>query len=186
MKASRISRGHMIVLVAGILIGSLLVGTSVALTDTAFKYTHAKTGYLSVSSMDFAPDSLQGATNDYVNAWDGSLSNSALGRCFNAGVNLPQGAKMTQITFYYQSDATSDLGGYLVRRNPASGSGTYAVTSTPADNSNIATSVTAAIPLNYRTINNKKYAYGVGVCLETEGTLFNGARITYTYTNAGS
>lgn len=185
MRAPRISRDQVIVLVAGIMIGSMLVGTSVALTDTTFKYAHPKTGYLNVSTMDFAPDNLQGATDDYFNVWDTSLSNLAVGRCFNAGINLPQGAKMTQITFFYQSDATSDLGGYLVRRTPASGVGTYAVTSTPVDDSDVATSVTSAIPLSFQTINNRKYAYGVGVCMSSGGTLFNGARIKYTYTNAG-
>jgi hypothetical protein len=182
----RSSLRHVVAVVAGIAIGSLLVGSAAAITDTSFQYTHPKTGYLNVSSMAFAPDSLQGATDDYFNTWNESLTNQAAGRCFNAGVSLPQGATMTKITFYYRSDATSDLGGYLVRRNPANGSGKYVVTVAPTDDLDANSSVTASIPLAYRTVNNKTFAYGVGVCMDTEGTRFDGVRVTYLYTTAGS
>jgi hypothetical protein len=186
MPAPHRSLRSVVVLVAGILIGSMLVRSAVAITDDAFKYASPKTGYLNVTTMAFAPDSLQGATDDFFNTWNESLTNQAAGRCFNAGVNLPQGATMTKVTFCYRSDATSDLGGYLVRRNPAHGSGIYVVTVSPADDDDVATEVTASIPATYRTVNNKKFAYGVGVCMDTEGTSFDGARITYTYTSAGS
>lgn len=186
MPAPHSSLRSVVALVAGMVIGSLLVGSAVAITDDAFKYPSPKTGYVNVSTMAFAPDSLQGATDDYFNTWNESLTNQATGRCFNAGVNLPQGATMTKVTFYYRSDATSDLGGYLVRRNAAHGSGVYVVSVSPTDDDDVATEVSASIPSTYRTVNNKKFAYGVGVCMDTEGTRFDGARITYTYTNAGS
>jgi hypothetical protein len=171
-------------LVAGVLIGSLLVGTSVALTSVSFTYSHTKTGYLNVSPMDFAPDSLRGATNDYFTSWGAFISNDDASRCFNTGVNLPQGAKMKKLTYFYQSDATSDFFGELVRMNPGANASTTFAAVTPADDTDVPTSVTATIPLASQSINNKRYAYSIGVC-PFDGTVFMGVRIQYTYTTAG-
>jgi len=57
--------------------------------------------HYSVAASAFAPDGLHTATSDYFNQWDPtSLSNQDSGRCFNAGVYLPNGATLSSITFY--------------------------------------------------------------------------------------
>lgn len=49
--------------------------------------------YYSLAASAFAPDGLHTTTSDYFNQWDPSaLSNQDSGRCFNAGLSLPDGA----------------------------------------------------------------------------------------------
>ena len=135
--------------------------------------------------MDFAPDSLRDPVNDYFTSWGGgSISNDDASRCFNAGVNLPQGAKIKSIKFYYTSDATSDFFGRLVRSNPSNGNTTFLATVSPADDSGTRASASDSVPSAKQEVNNKKFHYGVGVC-PFDGTLAHGARIKYTYKNAG-
>jgi hypothetical protein len=178
-------RRHVPTLVAGLLIGVLAGGAAIAVTSTSFKYSTTKTGYLAVSTMDFAPDSLAGATLDYFNGWgSNTLSNEESIRCFNAGVNLPNGAKIKSIRFFYQSDATSDFYGTLVRANPATGASSRIAEVQPANDADVRTSVSDNIPSTQQQVKNKTFQYGVGVC-PFDGTTFLGARITYTYKNAG-
>ena len=135
--------------------------------------------------MDFVPDSLSGATLDYFNGWSSnSLSNEDAGRCFNAGVNLPNGARIKSIRFFYQSDATSDFYGTLVRANPATGTSSRIAEVTPANDADVRTSASDNIALAKQPVKNASFQYGVGVC-PFDGTTFLGARITYTYKNAG-
>jgi hypothetical protein len=173
-------------LVAGLLIGALFAGgAAIAVTSTSFKYSTTKTGYLAMSTMDFAPDSLSGATLDYFNGWNSNtLSNDESGRCFNAGVNLPNGAKIKSIRFFYQSDATSDFYGTLIRANPATGASSRIAEVVPANDADVRTSVSDNIPSTKQLVKNKTFQYAVGAC-PFDGTTFLGARITYTYTNAG-
>lgn len=185
MRAPRIARNHVVTLVAGILIGLLLIGSAVAVTSSSFKYSQTQTGYLRLSPMDFAPDSLLGATSDYFNSWSGGrLSNDDTSRCFNTGVNLPQGAKLKKVTYYYQSDATSDFFGEVVRSDPVADTTQVFAVVSPIDDTDVAASVTANVPTNRKTVNNQRYAYAVGVCPNL-GTDFRGVRIQYTYTTAG-
>jgi hypothetical protein len=185
LRIPRIARNHVATLISGLLIGTLLVGSAIAVTSPSFKYAHPKTGYLNLSPMAFSPDSLRGATDDYFNSWGSQLSNDDSSRCFNTGVSLPQGAKMKEVTYYYQSDATSDLFAEIVRMNPAANSSTTFANASPADDSDVATSITVAVPSNRQAVNNTKYSYGLGVC-PFDGTVFMGARIKYTYTSAGA
>src|SRR5438045_8359500 len=108
-------RGRSIlVFVAGIVVGTLLVGTAVAassgLTASSFKYSIPKTGKLSLAPGAFAPTGLYGATNDYSVA-PTALTNQEVQRCFTAGAQFPAGSKIVSITFYYNSDNTSNFSG---------------------------------------------------------------------------
>ena len=173
-------------LIAGLMIGALLAGgTAIAVTSTSFIYASVKTGYLAVSPMDFAPDQLRGATSDYVNTWDNAvLSNDDAFRCFNAGVDLPNGARIKSVRFFYTSDASSDFYGTLMRVNPLTGVTGHIGEVNVADDTNTRTSASDAIPATKQTVNNKVWQYSVGAC-PFSGTAFHGARITYTYKNAG-
>ena len=173
-------------LIAGLMIGALLAGgTAIAVTSTSFTYASVKTGYLAVSPMDFAPDHLLGATSDYLNTWDGAvLTNQDGNRCFNAGVNLPNGARIKSVRFFYTSDASSDFYGTLMRVNPLTGATGRIAEVIPADDTNTRTSASDSIAATKQTVSNKVWQYSMGAC-PFSGTAFHGARITYTYKTAG-
>jgi hypothetical protein len=172
-------------ILCGVVIGSAVVGTGYALTSKGFTYSHTKTGYLSLHASDFAPDNISDTTQDYYNYWDASqLVNPDSSRCFNAGVHLPQGAIIKSIRFWYQSNASSDFYGELNRVDFATHTYRALGSVTPVDDSNTLTSASSSVPPKKAKVNNQAYMYAVGVC-PSDGTDFDGARITYTYTSAG-
>ncbi len=134
---------------------------------------------LSISAAAFAPDGLHTTTNDYFNEWDpATLSNSDSGRCFNTGVNLPAGAKISSVTFDYTEGATAmyvelnrqDLANHTVLllasldTPTTTGSPTY-------------TSTTVTIGAHKAVVASD--AYGLGVC-PNGTTTFSGVTIAYT------
>ncbi len=52
------------------------------------------------------------------------------------------------------------------------------------DDTDTRTKDTRTVPSNLRDVQNRTYSYGYGTCIG-DGTTFEGARITYTYTSAG-
>jgi hypothetical protein len=185
------SKRRVYLALAGVtLLALIVVGTAYAITSGSFKYSSTKTGYVSVSNMDMIPDS---DNTTYFNSWNGGLSDSGNG-CFNAGVNLPQGAKVKSITFTYSSAGTTSANeffGRFVRMNLDSGNGVDIIDSVnPANDANTPAKVTANVHSNQQNVDNKKFAYGVGVCpgadaVEDDGVFF-GAKIKYTYKTAGA
>ena len=168
---------------AAFLIGAMSVGTAVAITSKAFRYSKPKTGWLSIHPADMAPDNIADPAKDYFNSWGGRLRNEDQSRCFNTGINLPQKAKIQSVTFYYESDATSEFFGYLFRLPLGDkGEDDLAVAEPKTDTPGIQ-SITIDVPTDKQTVKNKKYAYAMGV-FPYLGSTFNGARITYTYRSA--
>lgn len=141
--------------------------------------------YLSLSTMDFAPDSIRFESGlDYFNRWGfdrlfgPELSNEDPLRCFNASVHLPERATMTAAVFYYRSGPRSDLYATIVRQDLAAGSTERFVEVFPQDDSGDLMSETVLVPTGPGVIRNARYAYGVGVC-PVHGTTFNGVTIQY-------
>jgi hypothetical protein len=160
----------------------IVVGTAYAITSSSFKYSSTKTGYVSVSNMAFIPD---GDNADYFNSWGGGLTDPQ-GECFNAGVNLPSGAKIKSVTWFYESGAGSEFFGRFVRMDGPTATGLDLVPSVnPANNTGTPSSVTRNLVAANQAVNNSKYSYGIGACPGSDGVL-NGARVKYTYKNAGS
>src|SRR5262245_22984662 len=187
------SKRRVYLALAGVaLLALIAVGTAYAITSGSFKYSKTKTGYVSVSHMDMIPDS---NNTTYFTSWTGGLSDSGNG-CFNAGVNLPQGANVKSITYTYSSDAggtDNEFFGRFVRMNLDTGNGVDIIDSVnPANDANTVAHVTAGVHSNQQGVNNKKFTYGVGVCpgADTDGPeddgVFYGAKIKYTYKTAGS
>jgi hypothetical protein len=182
-------RGRMMTLVLGVLVGTIVAGgAAIAITSTAFTYSSTKTGYLAVSPMAFAPDAV-GSTGagDYTNIWVGAGDglNSADGsRCFNAGVHLPNGSRIRSIRVSYTSGASSDLMLSLVRQNPATGAEAFLAQVNPDNDAGARRSVSVDVPSTKQLVDNQTFVYGIGVCPSFD-TTFHGARITYTYRNAG-
>ena len=84
--------------VAAFLAPLLAGGAATATTDTVFRYSSPKTGYLQIPAAAFVvTDSDKGYDNT------GIVLNSAdnIHTCFTAPVNLPDRAKMTGLTVWY-------------------------------------------------------------------------------------
>ena len=164
------------------LLALIVVGTAYAITSSSFKYSNTKTGYLSVSHMDFIPDN---DANDYFNDWTAGLIPND-GTCYNAGINLPSGSKVKQITFYYESGVGGDFFGRFVRQTMATSVGTDIISApNPANDTTLPSSVTRNVAAANQNVNNSKYSYGIGVCPGLDG-VFLGARVKFTYKHAGS
>src|SRR5689334_18036604 len=81
------------------------IGTAQAITDSFFLYSSPRTGYFTISPAALSPDA-DGA--DYIIGFSGGAKlqmNS--NRCFVTGVNLPQGAKITQMRVFYTTGGTN-------------------------------------------------------------------------------
>jgi hypothetical protein len=165
------------------LLALIVVGTAYAITSSSFKYSSTKTGYVSVSAMDMAPDN---DANDYFNDWSQGVEPND-SSCYNAGVNLPSGSKVKSVTFLYKSGPTSEFFGRFVRMRLSTGVGTDIISApNPANDTGLPSSVTRNVGAANQNVSNSQFAYGIGVCPgATDGT-FIGARIKYTYRNAGS
>lgn len=175
---------HIMMLLAGGAIGALLVGTSIAVTSSSFRYSETKTGFLSFAPADFAPDS---SGNVYKNfATEGYEDTTSL--CANAGVHLPQGARAKSVTFYFEGNGPAASFGALFRRKAkALSSPEYPPFSSMIPTASVGTNEPSAVTRQVRDakqlIDNKQFEYGIYVC-PNDG-VFHGARIKYTYTTAG-
>lgn len=171
---------HIAMIAVGLIVGGMLAGT-VAFASRTPSQAKVKTAYLSISTMDMAPDGLWDTSSDYFNAWDGNvLFNNDGVRCFDTGVNLPQGAVIRSVTWFYESDSTSDLFGTLVRGMPSAATTKTVAKASPSNDDGVPRSVTKMAKPKLAKVNNHKFQYGLGVC-PPPGTEFLGARIKYTY-----
>jgi hypothetical protein len=178
----RIRAGHLATLAAGLAIGFTAVGTASAAAGSAAGPAAATTvNNYSIAASAFAPDGLHTTTNDYFNLWNPStLSNTDSGRCFNAGVALPNGAKLKSVTFFYTNGATDSLSGNLNRQNLGLHTSKVlgSFDSTPTGTSPAYSHTSLNIPSSLATVNTQ-YAYSVGVCPFGDAT-FTGITISYT------
>ena len=148
-----------------------------AITDGAFTYSSPKTGYLALSTMAFTPDGSSTAANSWFNSWtNNSLSGNG---CFNAGVNLPNGAKITSIRVMYSKGIFVNL--VAVPRETGAGTVIATITRSHANSNRVGFTNTLADPVE---VDNNTNQIGIGICVNT-GESFNGVRINYTYTSAG-
>jgi len=149
-----------------------------AITDTKFTYSTEQTGFLTISPMDFAPDGSTSASKPWFSAWFGmSLTGDG---CFQTGVNLPQGAKITEIRVWYKKKISFQ---FLSTKLVDGATTTIVSKSAPGDGTTERRSVGAA-PASETIIDNRSRMYGLGICLAPE-EVFQGARIIYKYTSAG-
>ena len=162
-----------------------ICGTANAVTDTIFKYTAPKTGYFTIDGLAMSPDS---AGADYFIDFSGGLGlNSGSGTCFTAGVNLPNGAKITGVAAYYRSGMGSVLAVKLFSHKLTDGVSNEIASKALTDDSGTrkAANLTLVSTPAALIVNNAQFSYGLGVCLTTTDNKFYAVRITYTYDNAG-
>jgi hypothetical protein len=171
---------HLTIALAGILIGFTLSGVAYAISAAGFRYSAPRTGYLMIPAAAFVPEA---DTAVYTNLGR-SLDVTGIA-CAVAPVNLPDGAKMTQLAMWYSKDDATETSLSLVRLLPAS--------STTADIATLNTHDTGgAVKPGHvsiantalQTVSNEQSSYYLEKCL-TDQERFIGARIKYTYTSAG-
>jgi hypothetical protein len=131
-----------------------------------------------IAASSFAPDGLHTTTEDYFNQWDPStLSNTDGGRCFNAGLALPNGATITFVRIWFTESSTAMY--FELNRQQLSTHGATLLVSadTPTQSTPTYTSFGRAVRKN--NLVNTNYAYSVGVC-PSGSTTFSGVQIFYT------
>lgn len=173
------TRRRVLIPLAALAAGLVIVGAAYALTARTFTYSSPRTGYVRLGALAFADDEGGGT---YGIVYSGGYLVTP--NCMNAGLNLPAGALVKSVTFYYRSGASSDFAGSFFRKDLGSTTNHRLVFVNPSDNSNTLHAVTGTVATADQSVTNLG-AYGIGVCPGSDGQ-FHGARVKYTYTSAGS
>ena len=189
MKSLSIPRS-LVIAAAAALAGLGSIGIAYATVSNIFQYTTTQTGYLSLDPMAFSPKGKTDAAHYGINGpfWI-EKDVSALSVCMVAPVNLPEGARITSLKAWASADADQAVQVTLTRVNLALGGGANVVAALIShDTSQNRFAMTTPAHAAVATINNEHYGYGLEVCIvdSTANALFYAARITYTYTTAGS
>ena len=183
MKACLTSRHVAVAAAGGILVALSFGGVAQAITDSVFRYDMPKTGFYTIDAIAMAPDSSPTAAS-YGNIAGNGLGGSQGTRCFNTGVNLPQGVTVTAVTFWYKSGVGGNPSGSLLRHKLSDGTQDVIANNTFVDDSNVRTGGALPVVPTFATINNNAFSYGFSAC-PNAGTSFFAARIAYTYRTAG-
>ena len=130
---------------------------------------------LSCSGWDFHP---QASTTTY-SAGSSLLQRTSVGGSFAAPLHLPQGAKVTKLTFFYWDDGAAGTAGTLwfTRLNLAGASTAYGVNAT--DDALGARQVVLTFA-TAQVIDNSQYAYSFEWSPGVNGCRLAGARVEYT------
>jgi len=180
-------RGRSVLLIlSGVLVGSLLVGTAVAtssiLTASAFRYSKPRTGHVSVGPGAFGPSSFTNTNTNY--SLGPSYLTSDVNRCFNTGLQFPNRATLTTASFVYASGSGSEFSAYVFRNTVGQRQFETLASVAPMDDSSSNQTVTVSIPQEVQRVSTARYAYWILVCVGPT-TFLDNATVTYTYLNAG-
>jgi hypothetical protein len=161
--------------VSGVVIALSLSGIARAITDTVFRYSTEKKGYLSIPPSAFLPENSTRSysTNGHQLTPQGSFT------CFFAPAHFPNRANLTALAIWYKrTDAEAIV--RLLRHDHYSSSAII-------DKTLVATGDTVGVKnfaITSEIVNNAQYAYQVLVCVDVADYLTQ-VRIAYTYTDAG-
>lgn len=162
----------------GFIAALFLAGAAHAITDTVFKYSTPKTGYLSFGPFAFGP-----AANIQSYTITPNYIQSSGGVCFLSGVNLPNGATITTLTGWFAS--SSGNAKVTLWRQPVDSFAEEVIAERhDLDTSGALQRVSVNATQSAAIVDNQRYFYELMGCFDSNDT-FHGARIAYTYTNAG-
>ncbi|MFT4546216.1 MAG: hypothetical protein ACI8XO_003507 [Verrucomicrobiales bacterium] len=159
-----------------------------------FKYSSPKTHYLQIPATSFDADYFDFDFSNYVRNSDGSIhiANASSSMSFFAGVQLPEGATVTQVEFAYKDNSGdqdfTDMDFHLKRVEFGHTSSVNLAAMTNRSTSGQSSNVFVATDFSILSgiINNQLYHYYLQVDLEVglarSQLTFNGVRITYTTT----
>jgi hypothetical protein len=161
-----------------------LIGTAQAITDTAFTYSPAKTGFYTIGPRDMNP--LLSSTVYSVD--NGGVHVTTAGfTCFAAGVHLPNGAKIGQVAVWYRSAGGGQGFQFHLQRTQLSIAFPQPIVSKNVVDISTNSKAVAATPTDTTTttVSNGSYVYDFQFCANANDVAFQFARFTYTFTNAG-
>jgi hypothetical protein len=164
-----------------VVIGLALGGVAYAINGPVFRYTTVQTGYLTIPAAALVPGD---STVGYVN--DGTTLVTTGNGCFIAPVNLPQGAKITQLEIWYGKQGSTAASLQLKRVSLATGFGVDTIAAlNGADTGGQPKSAAVNIGASaLQFVINARDAYSFVDCVSDQET-FLSARIKYTYRTAG-
>jgi hypothetical protein len=170
----------------GFMAAVFLVSAAHAVTDTIFKYSTVKTGYFGLSPLAFSPSDFNYASGFVVQFASVGVrpAGSRTSACFNANVNLPQGATITDFVVSHETDVTRGVELFLTRHG-LDGTDAFIAATQSGNTGGARHWLRAPINSAMAVVDNSRYAYGAGVCVNSANSAFFVGRITYTYTNAG-
>jgi hypothetical protein len=137
------------------------------------------TGYVSVSAAAFGPSS---DTYQYFNGGEALIPTDASSTLYFAPVQLPHGATVTKMTFYWVDDVTENASCWLMRK-PVSGGDLASVAYAESGSGGPGSSSDDAI--DYPIIDNSQYAYYLN--WDFDGSVFiwgEAVVIEYTFTTS--
>jgi hypothetical protein len=168
-------------LAAGILIGLFASGAAHAITDTVFRYSAVQTGYYNINVAGLVP---QVAGADYAVNGGTSYIQSSTVSCYATDVHLPDRARMTGVTVWYNGTGAGIVTN-LVRINVNTGLNEFLFSKINNDSGGNRVARLYPVSGTEAAINNKAFSYAVEICLSDSAAKFYGARIAYTYNSAG-
>ncbi len=160
-------------------------------TAKGFSYDTTKTGYLSINPSALDPETL---SNTYSRDFGSLYSTTASGtQKFHAPVQLPDGAKVTKVTFEIFDRSASYKLAWSLRVRWISGSSTYLDTMASTGTTNAFTAnpwqKLTETSISYDVVDNSTYSYFIEAEFNgsTDSTIEAGrVLIEYTYTSPGS
>jgi hypothetical protein len=167
---------------AGVVLVLAAGGLARAITEPVFKYPTPRTGYFSIHPVAMTPTA-PGIGDDYSIGRTEISTNKDV--CFITGVNLPHGATLKAVVVWYSSRFTPGAPTFeLFANSPANGTLQTLASKGAPDNSQTRKSLNIEISTTDKIVNNAQKDYGFAACMKN-GDKFYGARISYTYDNAG-
>ena len=137
---------------------------------------YTQTAYISIPAAAFRP---QEDGYDFRNIGTQVINNDGDSDQYNAQVQLPHGATVTKITFYYSDNSSSDASVSLRRTSITSG-GSTTMASITSQGSGLGHTETTAIDPD--TIDNSSAAYYLSLLLPDSDTVGIAVLIEYAYT----
>jgi hypothetical protein len=172
--------------IVGLLAVLSLSSGAMAITDSVFRYSTLKTGYLVLLPAAFTAGD---PAKDYVSNGGAIRPVTAGQHCWSAPVNLPQGAKMTALALQYQLEAGDTAFVQFIRQKLSDGGQTVLVSEALSLSAVYRSASFPITDASLQTVSNGAYGYYVFVCFTENGagnaSVFRGSRVTYTYTHAG-
>jgi hypothetical protein len=170
----------------GLVLALAFPGAAKAITDTNFRYSAPKTGYLTITAAAFTPGVSASA---YINNGAVISPSTTNLTCWYAPVNLPHGATMSQLALWYVSESPDLVIIQLIRRTLANAAEGQIVSESAPASGGLYRRASYPITGAMQTADNARHGYYIRMCLQYDGSgsspQYHGARITYTYTSAG-
>ena len=174
---------HWRIAVAVVVATIAVIGAAQAITDNAFNYSSPKVGFFSINPVAVTSDS---SFMDYSRDATRLSREGGTAVCFGSGVNLPQGAKMTNLVVWYQSsDVGLDPEFFLQRQRHSDGTLQNIAHIVGHDDTGLRKTASVVVASTLATVDNVNFSYAFRVCPSAIQNTFNSARIRYTYTSAG-